>query len=152
MTRLRATRAVSTDGSVTVQASGQLMDDFVYATDLTGETDLTAIQQADGSYGLLYLGATGNIMSLRRDPDSDTGWSEEVVDATLQPSQVVGGIDASGRFSVFAIGSNVAAPDIYVMTRQSGGRGAHRSRSRRTAPCPCSCRPASLRPSRSRAS
>ena len=121
MTRLRATRAVSTDGTVTVQASGQLMDDYVYATDLTGETDLTAIQQADGSYSLLYLGATGNIMSLRRDPDSDTGWSEEVVDATLQPSQVVGGIDASGRFTVFAVGSNAAAPDVYVMTRQSGG-------------------------------
>jgi hypothetical protein len=44
-----------------------------------------------------------------------------VVDATLQPSQVVGGIDASGRFTVFAIGSNAAAPDVYVMTRQSGG-------------------------------
>jgi hypothetical protein len=106
---------------VTVQASGQLMDDFVYATDLTGETDLTAIQQSDGTYSLLYLGSTGNIMSLRRDSGSDTGWNEEVVDATLQPSQVVGGIDASGQFTVFAIGSNVAAPDIHVMTRQGGG-------------------------------
>ena len=82
MTRLRATRA-AIDGAVTVQASGQLMDDYVYATDLTGETDLTG-QQADGSYSLLYLGSTGSIILLRPNPDSDTGWSEETIDTTLQ--------------------------------------------------------------------
>jgi hypothetical protein len=84
MTRLRATRAASIDGAVTVQASGQLMDDYVYATDLTGETDLTGVQQADGSYSLLYLGSTGSIMLLRPNPDSDTGWSEDTIDTTLQ--------------------------------------------------------------------
>lgn len=121
MTRLRATRAATPDGAVTVQASGQLMDDFVYATDLTGETDLTAVTQADGSYSLLYLGSSGNVMSLRQNPDSDTGWSEETIDTTLQPSQVVGATDAAGTFSVFAVSSNAAAPDIHVMTRDAGG-------------------------------
>jgi hypothetical protein len=121
MTRLRSTRAASVDGAVTVQASSHLMDDYVYATDLTGETDLTAVQQTDGSYSLLYLGASGNVMSLRQNPGSDTGWSEETIDTTLQPSQVVGAADAAGRFVAFAIGSNAAAPDIYLTTRQATG-------------------------------
>ena len=121
MTRLRSTRAASMDRKVTVQASSQLMDDYVYAADLTGETDLTVVQQPAGGYSLLYLGASGNAISLRQNSQSDTGWSEENLDSGLQPDQVVGVVDASGKFVAFANGGNAAAPDIYAATRQGDG-------------------------------
>lgn len=120
MTRLRGTRAATGDGAVQVQASTQLMDNFVYATDVADGTDLVSVQQADGTYALLYIGGSGNVMSLRQDLSSDTGWTEEPLGNSFTAGQVVGGVDGNGDFVAFAVGPNAAAPDIYTSSRSGG--------------------------------
>lgn len=121
---LHSTRATNASGSVTMQASSHLMDDFVYATDLGDETDIVTVQQADGSYSLLYIGRNDNLMSLRQDSQSDTGWTEEDLKNDFAPQQVVGAVTASGTFVAFATGPNVAEPDIYMSSRQGDGTWA----------------------------
>jgi hypothetical protein len=121
MTRLRATRAANDSGSVTVQTSARLMDDYVYASDVDAATDLISVQESDGSYSLLYIGAEANIMLLRQDEHSDTGWTEEALGNKFPASQVVAATDADGNLVVFAVGPNAAQVDVYVMTRSSSG-------------------------------
>jgi hypothetical protein len=113
-------RAVTLDGAVTLQASSDLMDDFVYATDLRDDTALVPVQQAEG-YSLLYIGPTGNVMALRPDPESDTGWIEDQLATGFAAQKVVGAVDRIGQFAAFATGPNAAAPDIRVATRQPDG-------------------------------
>jgi hypothetical protein len=114
-------RAVTADGAVTLQASSQLMDDFVFATDLRDDTALVPVQQADG-YSLLYIGLAGNVMALRPDPESDTGWIEDQLATGFAAQKVVGAVDRIGQLAAFATGPNVAAPDIRVATREADGR------------------------------
>jgi hypothetical protein len=130
MSRPRTTRASSSDNAVTIQASSSLMDDFIVAFDLTEETDLTAVPQADGTYSLLYIGAFGNVMSLRQDPNSATGWTEEDLNNTpVFKAEAVGGVvDEAGCFVVFAVRNLERYSEVYFATRQANGWSAWQQR------------------------
>jgi hypothetical protein len=121
MTRLRATRATTADGAVTIQASAMLMDDYVHASDINSANNLVSIQEPDGCYSLLYTGATQNIMLLRQDASSDTGWVEDSLGNDFPAGQVVGAVDGDGNLVVFAVGPNQAEPDIYWSRQSKSG-------------------------------
>jgi hypothetical protein len=121
ISNIKTNRAATPDGAVTLQASSHLMDDYIYATDLTADSDISVAQAQDGKYRLFYLGAGGNVMSLRQDPDSDTGWTEEPLNGSMTFGQVCGAIDADGTDLCFAQGPNEAAPDLSFSSRSTAG-------------------------------
>jgi hypothetical protein len=115
------TRATSTTSGIQLQVSGELMDDYVFATDLTQASEISIARGADGSSRLFYQAQSG-IMSLFQDPGSDTGWTEEAVG---QPQnglrEVRGARIADGTILAFGIGINQSAPDLYIARKPPGG-------------------------------
>jgi len=115
------TRATSTSSGIRLQVSGELMDDYVFASDLTQASEISVIRTPGAANRLFYLGGSA-VMSLFQDPDSDTGWTEEELGQPLNGlGKVRGAQIADGTVLAFGIGINQASPDLYVARKPSGG-------------------------------
>lgn len=103
MTRLRPTRAATPSGSLQVQSSVRLMDDFISTEAVAAESDLVAIQPASGPYALLAADADGLVRCLWQSASSDTGWIEETLPEGVSAAAIATGVDGAGGTIAFAM-------------------------------------------------
>jgi hypothetical protein len=109
------------DDGVKAAITSKLIADEVPVGELAGNTDITTVPLADGSFALLFLSTLGHGHFVRPDRGSASGWTQEELPSSLSLGQLVGWSNAAGIPQVFAIGPNTWAPDLFSTTRASDG-------------------------------
>ncbi len=114
----------STATPVTFRASVSLMEDYRLGTEITAQTNMIQVTNAQGESELFYTGIDGKssviIYNVYPDPNSDTGWSIKTLIPNVLPGQLVGGI-ANGVFTLFCLGPDTSNPDLYYIQRDNNG-------------------------------
>jgi hypothetical protein len=109
---------------VTFRASTSLMEDYRLGTEITSQTTITQLVNAESESELFYSGSDGQrgtvIYDVRLDSASDTGWSVTAITPDVTPGQLAGG-ESNGVFTLFSVGPDTSNPDIHFAQRNATG-------------------------------